>query len=87
MKKIFTIDDFITAFISAIGYGLSFEIPKILGWEMWQCGLLCMVVGGALDLASRKIVFSQAVQNNAVTKKLIVFAFFLVFPVGQYIAL
>jgi len=87
MKKIFTIDDFITAFISAIGYGLSFEIPKILGWEMWQSGLLCLVVGGALDLAANKIVFSQAVQNNAVTKKLIVVAFFLVFLVGQYIAL
>lgn len=87
MKKIFTIDDFIVTFISAIGYGLSFEIPKILGWEMWQCVIFCTVAGGTLDLVSRKIVFSQAVQNNVVTKKLIVFAFFLVFLVGQYIAL
>lgn len=87
MKKIFTIDDFIVTFISAIGYGLSFEIPKILGWEMWQCVIFCTVAGGTLDLVSRKIVFSQAVQNNVVTKKLIVFAFVLVFLVGQYIAL
>lgn len=87
MKKKLTIDDFIVAFISAIGYGLSFEIPKILGWEMWQCVIFCTVAGGTLDLVARKIVFSQSVQNNAVTKKLIVFAFFLVFLVGQYIAL
>ena len=87
MKKLFTIDDFITAFISAIGYGLSFEIPKILGWEMWQCVIFCMVVGGALDLVANKIVFSKAVQNNSATKRLIVFAFFLVFLAGQYIAL
>lgn len=87
MKKLFTIDDFITAFISAIGYGLSFEIPKIFGWEMWQCVIFCMVIGGALDMVSRKIVFNQAVQKNLATKKLIVFAFIIVFLAGQYIAL
>ena len=87
MKKIFTIDDFITAFISAIGYGLSFEIPKILGWEMWQCGLFCLLVGGVLDLTARKIVFSQAVQTNPLTKKLIVFAFVIFFLAGQYVAM
>ncbi len=33
MKKLFTIDDFMVAFISKMAYGLSFEIPKLFGWE------------------------------------------------------
>ena len=31
MKKLFTIDDFMVAFISALGYGLGAEIPMLLG--------------------------------------------------------
>ncbi len=87
MKKLFTIDDFIVGIMSAIGYGLSFEIPKILGWEMWQCVILCIIVGGAVDAFAKKIIFNEVVQNNRDTKNLIFFAFIVLFIVGQYVAL
>ena len=32
MKKLFTIDDFMVAFISALGYGFGYTIPMHLGW-------------------------------------------------------
>ena len=32
MKKLFTIDDFAVAFISAMGYGFGYTIPMHLGW-------------------------------------------------------
>ena len=49
MKKLFTIDDFIIAFISALVYGLSFEIPILLGWGIWTALTLCLIIGGAID--------------------------------------
>ena len=77
MKKLFTIDDFIVAFISAMAYGLSFEIPKILGVEMWQALIFCLVIGGTVDTVTKKIVFSKAVQKSTTNKALIFFALFI----------
>ena len=79
MKKLFTIDDFIIAFISAMAYGLSFEIPQLLDWEMWQALLLCLAIGGAVDTATKKIVFSKAVQKSSTNKALIFFVLFIIF--------
>ena len=87
MKKLFTIDDLIIAFISAMAYGLSFEIPQLLDWEMWQALIPCMVIGGVIDMITKKIVFSKAVQKSATNKAIIFFAFVLIFIAGQYIAL
>ena len=73
MKKIFTIDDFIVAGISGIGYGLGFKIPQILGYEEWQCGLICLIVGFALDKLTSTIVFSKTVQSSK-TNRILAFA-------------
>lgn len=87
MKKFFTIDDFIAGFIPALGYGLGFELPKIYGFEEWQCGLICLAVGGILDALANKIVFSKTVQNKPLNRVLISGAFFLIFLVFQYLAM
>ncbi|WP_051650413.1 carboxylesterase family protein [Selenomonas sp. AB3002] len=87
MKKLFTIDDFIIAFISALVYGLSFEIPMLLGWGIWTALPLCLIIGGAVDMVTRKLVFNKAVQKNAMNKALIFFALFVIFLIGGYVAL
>lgn len=87
MKKLFTLDDFIIAFISAMAYGLGFEIPKLLGWEMWQALLLCTVIGGAVDTVTKKIVFSKSVQKSTTNKAIIFFVLFILFMAGEYVAL
>ena len=86
MKKLFTIDDFIVAFISAMAYGLSFEIPKILGVEIWQALIFCLVIGGTVDAVTKKIVFSEAVQKSTTNKALIFLALFVIVITGDYVA-
>ena len=73
MKKLLMVDDFIVAGISGIGYGLGFKIPQILGYEEWQCGLICLVVGFALDKLTSMIVFSKTVQSSK-TNRILAFA-------------
>ena len=85
MKKIFTIDDFIAGVIAALGYGLSFDIPRILGYEQWQCLLSCCIVGFAFDRIANKIVFSKAVQTDALNKCLVFVAFMSIFFAIQYV--
>ena len=87
MKKLFTIDDFIIAFISALVYGLGFEIPILLGWGIWIALALCLMIGGAIDVVTKKIVFNKTVQKSATNKALVFFALFVIFIIGQYVAL
>ena len=83
MKKSFTIDDFIIAFISALVYGLSFEIPNLLGWGTWKALAICIVIGGAVDVVTKKIVFNKAVQKSSTNKALIFFALFVIFLIDN----
>lgn len=78
MKKLFTVDDFIVAGISGIAYGLGFKIPQILGYEEWQCGIICMVVGVALDKLANIIIFNQTVQSSK-TNRGLAFAGYILF--------
>ncbi|MBO4400823.1 MAG: carboxylesterase family protein [Selenomonadaceae bacterium] len=77
MKKLFTVDNFIVAGISGIAYGLGFKIPQILGYEEWQCGIICMVVGFALDKLANTIVFSKTVQSSKTNRVLAVIGYIL----------
>ena len=86
MKKLFTLDDIMIAFIAALGYGLSFEIPKNLGWPMWLCGVICLVIGVALELLVEKIVFSKSVQKSNLNRVIIFASFILIFLAGEYIS-
>ena len=87
MKKLFTIDDFIIAFISALVYGLSFEIPMLLGWGIWTALPFCLIIGGAIDAVTKRIVFNKTVQKSATNKALVFFALFVIFIIVQYVAL
>ncbi len=64
MKKLFTVDDFIVALASAVGYGLGFEVPKILGYPEWLCTVICIAVGTVLYTLGSKVIFSEAVQEK-----------------------
>ena len=64
MKKLLTTEDLVIALVSAVGYGFSFEIPKILGYEEWLCTIICLVVGMSLEALQYKIIFSKLVQRK-----------------------
>ncbi len=78
MKKILTIDDFIVAGISGIGYGLGFKIPQILGYEEWQCVIICLIVGMVLDKLANAVVFNKFVQSSK-TNRILTFAGYILF--------
>ncbi|MBR5912865.1 MAG: carboxylesterase/lipase family protein [Selenomonadaceae bacterium] len=84
MKKIITIDDFIVAGISGIGYGLGFKIPQILGYEEWQCGVICLIVGMALDKITSAVVFSKAVQSSTANRIMTFLAYISICTAIEY---
>ena len=86
MKKLFTVDDFMIAFFTAIGYGLGFEIPKLLGWPDWQCMAVCLVVGFTLEEAVSRIIFSRAIQKKPAYRFIAFALFILAFFAVQYVA-
>ena len=68
MKTLFTIDDFMVAFISALGYGLGYTIPMHLGWSPLACIVTCSAIGIVLEEIISKIVFSKAVQKKTANR-------------------
>lgn len=86
MKKLFTIDDFMVAFISALGYGFGEAIAKVSGWSEIMCGLASFALGVVLQGVISKIVFSKGVQKSRTNRILIYIAIFLVFLTAQYIS-
>lgn len=84
MKKILTIDDLMIAFVTAIGYGLSYEIAKLLGWEEWLCIVACLVFGVAVEWVVSKIIFSRAIQKKTSYRVMAFAVLILIFVAVQY---
>lgn len=86
MRKLFTIDDFMVAFISAMGYGLGYTIPMHLGWPQLACMVACFALGIVLEEIVGKIVFSKTVQSKTINRVFTYAAILLVFGAAQYVS-
>lgn len=86
MRKLFTIDDLVIALVSAVGYGFSFEVPKIFGCPEWMSIVSCLVVGMTLEGLIYKIVFSEHVQTKPPRRFAVMTVLILVALVGVYVA-
>ena len=86
MKKLFTIDDFMVAFMSAMGYGLGYTLAKQAGWSEILCLAACIALGMSLEALVSKIVFSKAVQKKKRNRVCTYVIIFLVFVAAQYFA-
>ena len=64
MKKLFTLDDFAVAFVSAFGYGFGEGIARVSGWSDVAASVASLAVGIALEEVIDKIVFSKAIQKK-----------------------
>lgn len=87
MKKLFTIDDFMVAFISALGYGFGYTIPMHLGWPQLACIVTCFALGIALEEITGKIVFSKAVQKKTANRVFTYVAILLVFLIAEFVSM
>ena len=79
MKKLFTIDDFAVALVSAMGYGYGEAISNLFGWPPLACVLASFALGIALEEIIDRIAFSKTVQkkpeNRLITYTMIVLLF------------
>lgn len=87
MRKKITIDGIVTAFASAIGYGLGYAIPEHLGYGILVCLLVCLTVGSIPGTIAGKVIFSKHVQEKTYRRVLsfaaVFAAFFLAFFIGK----
>ena len=86
MKKLFTIDDIMVSFISALGYGFGAAISKLLGWPELACEAASFVLGMALNWIITKIAFSKAVQKKPVNRVITYVSVFLIFLIAHGIS-
>lgn len=78
MKKLFTVDDFMVSFISALGYGFGETIARLSGWSMFMCTVTSTVLGIVLEEFISNIVFSKAVQKSK-ERRIVTFAAIFLF--------
>ena len=86
MKKLFTIDDFMVAFISALGYGFGETIATLSGWSEIMCVAACFALGILMEEIITKIVFSKTVQKSRAIRVFTYVAILLVFLTAQYVS-
>ena len=84
MKKLFTIDDFVVAFISALGYGFGETILELTGLSELACAIISLVVGIVIEEIISKIAFSETVQRKPLNRVITYIGFFLVFVIGHF---
>ena len=87
MRKLFTIDDIMIAFISALGYGFGETISRLFGWSELVCALASLAVGIVLEEIISAIAFSKAVQKKPLNRVLTYLAFFIIFIIAHSISL
>lgn len=83
MKKLFTIDDIMVSFISALGYGFGAAISKLMGWPELVCEGASFLLGMALNMLITKIAFSKTVQKKPMNRVITYVLVFLVFLVAH----
>ena len=87
MKKLFTVDDFMVAFISALGYGFGETIAKLSGWSELVCVAASFALGIVMEEIISRIVFSKAVQKNLTNRIITYVAIVLVFLAAHYVSM
>ena len=86
MRKWIIPDEYICAFLSAMGYGFGYSIPYIFGAPGWLCLLICLPCGLLLEQLAIRIIYSRYAQEK-VSRKLLIFAgIILFFLVGNFVS-
>ncbi|MCQ2420601.1 MAG: carboxylesterase family protein [Clostridia bacterium] len=86
MKKWITIDAFIVAFFSAMGYGFGYSIPAVLNAPAWLCLIICIAGGMVMDEIASKIIYSRFTQEKVWRKLLVFAAFIVIFLIGNAVS-
>ena len=86
MRKLFTIDDIMIAFVAAFGYGFGYTLPKHFGWPELVCIAVCLILGMALEYITGRIIFCEAVQRKPLNRIIAYAACLFVFMVSHIVS-
>ena len=86
MRKLFTIDDIMVAFVAAFGYGFGYTLSKHFGWPELVCIAICLVLGMASERIVSRIIFSKSVQKKMTNRVIAYAACLLVFLVSHIVS-
>ena len=86
MKKWITIDAFIVAFFSAMGYAFGYSIPAMLNVPGWLCMVICIAGGLVMEEIASNIIYSKFTQEKVWRKLLVFAAFVVIFLIGNAIS-
>ena len=86
MKKLFTIDDFMVAAISALGYGFGETIARLSGLPELLCIAASFALGIVLEEIVSKIAFSKTVQKRPANRILTYIIIFLIFVIAHTVS-
>lgn len=87
MRKWIIADEYICAFLSAMGYGFGYSVPYIFGVPGWLCLVICFSCGLLLEQLAIKIIYSRYAQEKKSRKLLIFAGFILFFLVGNFVSI
>ena len=79
MKKLFRIEDFLVSFISAIGWGLGYVIPKTWGFSELICIVSCIFMGLFMGILGNKLIKTKWAQKCPTNRNLTAILTILVF--------
>ena len=87
MKKLFTLDDFMVAFIMALCFGFGETIARVSGWPEAVVIVVSFILGLLLEESISKIVYNEDVQKNKTRRTILFFVIIVLFCVAQYISM
>lgn len=81
LKQIFTLNNILCCYISAIGYGLGFAIPEYLGCNIFITLLCCYILGTIVYFQASKLLSSNFFNNSKkrkITVSIIIYVIYCV---------
>lgn len=89
LKSVFNFETILTCYISAVGYGVGFNLPKKLNLHPIICIVCCLVLGSIFDLFAKKILstkyFRGSFQNKVTTATCVYFGYILAWLIVNHV--
>lgn len=79
MRKTITFDDLLGGLMGAVGYGLGYAIPEMLGLHWILCLLICMALGDQMDAFTQNLLKQEDVRTDPQKRKKVIFSCLAIF--------
>lgn len=67
-KSVFNLKTILNCYISAVGYGIGYNVPFRLNWHPIICIVCCLVLGTVFDFIARRILSSNYFNGSLLNK-------------------